>query len=236
MTEKNEPYLSPEDLKKDLKDAEQNVRDYLFKEVASPLIRPSPFKSQSAAEQDAKQQIDKVLETFKQDIVLATQLYLQKVPEREREKLIEIFRELTQFLPHGPKAGTAISLPWEKAEFLEKYAIEELAAGRVKEACSMFRFIIQICPKYSPGWVGWSRCEEALGETANLEAIFAMAMQTMPEDHLIRLQAAQYFMKTQRQGKARDLLEESRDALLKANEHNSETLFEIDRLLRELQE
>lgn len=235
MTNKNEPEFSPENLQKEMKEAEKKVKDYLYKEVAAPLIRPNPFKTQAAAEIESKQQIEKVIESFKNDIIRATQLYLQKVPDFERDKLIEIFRELAEYLPHGPKAGTAISVSWDKADFLEKYAQLEFVAGNIKDACPMFRFIIQVCPKYSPAWVGWAHCEEALGEFANLEAIYTMAMQTMPHDHLIRIAAAQYFIKIERRGRAKEILEHSRDALLKINEQNSETFYEIERLLNELQ-
>ncbi len=220
-------------------------KEFLYNSLFAANIKPSPLKSLEDSKAEAMQQIDKLLELFKTDVKKGFDIFEQKALPIEHERLEEIFNHLnsivstvigkeihaTNEVPSEEEIAQAQKTADDNLEFLESIASRVYAAKDYEDASCMFRFIIQVDPLYSPAWVEWAFCEQAQGHDEVVDQIFEMGINFLPHDYLIRIYAAEYYLKTNRKDKAREILEIAKAQLDEAREQESHTYKKIQQLL-----
>lgn len=234
---KRDPAAPPseEKMKFYMDSAEKEIKDYLYNNYVQPNLRPTPFKSMEVAEAQAKEQIEKMVKTYKEEISKATQLFIAKMRSEEEDAVFDVLRGLMDYMPMGANAGKRVSMDPKKAQVLEVIAKRELDTENYADASTMYRFIIQVAPNYTPAWVGWAAAEEAQGNKEVVEGILVMSLRTMPDDPFVAISAARFFMATERNERAIEVLEKAKDNLVRANKQHSEGSKQLDDLLRDLQ-
>jgi tetratricopeptide (TPR) repeat protein len=224
---------------------EHEFKEFLYDSLFAANIKPSPLKSLEASKAEAMQQIDKLLELFKTDVKKGFEIFEQKALPIEQERLAEVFNHLNSIVStvvgkdiHNVKeeqteeeAAQAQKVADANLEFLESIASRVYGAKDYEEASCMFRFIIQLDPLYSPAWVEWALCEQAQDHDEVVDQIFEMGINFLPHDYLIRIYASEYYIKTNRKDKAREILEIAKTELVEAREQESHTFKKIQQLL-----
>lgn len=211
---------------------EKEIKQFLFDSLFAPNIKPSPLKSIEASTNEAMEQIDNLMAMFKTDVSKGFELFEQKAFPFERDRINQINNKLASIvkaLANG--SGKVQEIEVEELEFLEEVAKRVYSAKDYPEASCMFRFIIQLNPVYSPAWVQWALCETIQKHNEIVDQIYSMGMQMLAHDYLIRIYACDYYIKTNRNEMARDILHSAKENLIQDNEQDSYTFKRINQLI-----
>lgn len=222
-----------EKLSKLMKKEEKEFKQFLFDTVFAPHLKTSPLKSLEASSAEAMQQVDKLMEFFKTDVKKGFELFEQKVLPFERKRLFIIANKLESTVSILVENSASIPQEIEIAdlEFLEEIAKRVYTAKNYPEASCMFRFIIQLNPVYSPAWIYWAMCETIQNHHEIVDQIYDMGLQFLSEDYLIRIYASEYYIKTNRQEKAREILLAAKDSLINEGMQASYTYSKVNNLI-----
>lgn len=215
---------------------EEFKTSFLETYVSANPVPSTPIKSSEQLIEEWKQNLEENLKAFKKDIIKGFGLFKEKTPETDLPHLGGIVGKILSIT--AAAAGVSEQSPepitFEDYEFLEGIAKKELSAGNNLDASCMFRFIIQLEPLYSPAWVGWAVCEQEEGQLDVVEQIYEMALHLFPEDPMIGLYSAEFYLNNNKVSKAKEILKQTKMNLVNIKSTDSDLFNEVNRLLQGL--
>lgn len=208
---------------------EEKFKDCLLNEIFIPGFIPI-LPSDGIFKKERRTHLEEKLKLWNQETKRGLDLFLLIANQDERPKLELLFKDFEKL------AEQKKNIPLQSSEllFFEKMAKREYHEESYTNSSCMFRFIVTLHPLFSPAWVGWAMSEQELGHLGGVEKIYGVGLSLLPQDHYLRLFAAEYFIYSAQREKARVLLQESLLQLKKDGEQMSKTFNEISQLLEQI--
>lgn len=211
---------------------EAEMLDGLLKDTESTLT-DTPLKSKTEAVENLKKDIKIKLDKTREDVSKGLHLFVDKTSGTEREKFVQLMTKVHSFnmaIAEKKELPKEI-LSVEDLEFLLSIANREFASNHNAEASSMFRTIIHLNPFYSAAWVGWALAEYEQDHLDIVDQIYELGLTFLDNDPMISLYAAQFYIQTNSQPRAKVILRNAQKACLDRGMEESSLVTEINKLL-----
>lgn len=212
-------------------------KNLLIENAVESLIENGPFKTtplkdmnQLKAELNLKlnELINLQIEKGKE----VPQLFDQIALESEKKQVAEIFHQLAEKAATQELTSISFLVDDEALDFLNEIARRAVGEGKFEIAASLYQFLLQLDLSYGNGWIGLAICAHEICGEEGAQQTYELGLSLLPNDPLLAIYAAEFFILTDKKEKAMEILEPLSEKLINEGKDQGVTYSEVNRLIQ----